>query len=193
MASIFATYETFTVTKDYLDFLNVLHTKIKKELFTESSKNVLLWPRCEIPLLESLRIFGILRLILKQPDAGAVCTGNDRLEGPVGTAIVSRLSALLLTRVRGHAALHHGISDHTADRQRSTDSIRFQIKTGTSKSTEGTNREWRPRKKLWCKAQFRAQNALTFLLVTIFTNYQNVHYIHFKWSKFSHPKHTVKY
>ncbi len=47
-------------------------------------------------------------------------------------------------------------------------------------------------KKLWCKAQFRAQNALTFLLVTIFTNDQNVHYIHFKWSKFSHPKHTVK-
>ncbi len=102
MASIFATCETFTVTKDYLDFLNVLHTKIKKERFTESSKNVLLWPRCEIPLLESLRVCGLwrrmkrltafVRLILKLPDAGAVCTGNDRREGPVGTAIVSRLS-----------------------------------------------------------------------------------------------------
>ncbi len=30
MASIFATYETFTVIKDSLDFLNVLHTKIQK-------------------------------------------------------------------------------------------------------------------------------------------------------------------
>ncbi len=72
------------------------------------------------------RLTAFARLILKQPDAGAVCTGNDRREGPVGTAIVSRLSDSY--SLRGHAALHHGISDHTADRQRSTDSIRFQIK-----------------------------------------------------------------
>ncbi len=100
------------------------------------------------------RLTAFVRLILKQPDgakAGAICIGNDRIEGPVGTAIVSRLSALLLTRVRGHAALHHGISDHTADRHRSTDSIRFQIKTGTSKSTERKNRERRHQEK---KAHF---------------------------------------
>lgn len=46
------------------------------------------------------RLTAFVRLILKQPDgakAGAICTGNEHLEGPVGTAIVSRLSALLLT------------------------------------------------------------------------------------------------
>lgn len=87
-----------------------------------------------------------VRLILKQPDgaeAGAICIENECIEGPVGTGIVSRLSALPLTRVRGHAALHHGISDHTADRHPTTDSIRFQIKTGTSKSTDRKHEERR--------------------------------------------------
>lgn len=100
---------------------------------------VMLWRRIK-------RLTAFVQLILKQPDgaeAGAICIGNEYIEGPVGTAIVSRLSALPLTTVRGHAALHHGISDHTADRHPTTDSIRFQIKTGTSKSTDRENEERR--------------------------------------------------
>lgn len=138
------------------------------------------------------RLTAFIQLILKQPDgtkAGAICIGNECKEGPVGTAIVWRLSALLLTRVWVHAALHHGISDHTADRHRSTDS---KLKQALQRAQKEKNRERRHHEqekkhifaKLWCKAQFRAQNALTFLLVTIFTNYQN--HINYKWSKCSH-------